>query len=1144
MSQKVNAQRLLDKLRNQRDRLVKKYEAGGEIQYAVAIGLDRIDENGDQKQDAIMSQEALTALGVTAAELFPPDTTAGGTPAIGATVDTTPGSGSNSTEYNENGSKVRDSGGDQTSTDMRAVALNNVVNGKALTMLEALRLRGTGKTVLIGGSASSGSFPFDDVECLIRLERDIEWWPRRLKPFFSDDAQDANVAGAGETTAVNRRGLSRKFTGYTGRQENELNDQFGSIWALKEGNGGLQNGMGFANLIQIYGNNQVIDLNGKNIEFTEAPSRFQGFQALVNMGNGSFNHNTTIGATNATIYCSKGGTGKLGRNNHFSIRCHKSSDLLVENINIGGPSRRDGAYFGSGLYNECSNVVWKNVTQHGTNKRISLSAMGLSHQAEMTLVEKLLGLQTTPGNQLGGSGDSRAFADSSYPWLEWPAAADVNADVGTTQGGDASGTTFNQAFGGKATLRPTIKTGSVSANEKALLLAAQSAYQGSKKNFDDVYIETHHTEGATRGDANNRTRNLNFSSSFNAAEENHYADSATFGFRAGSDVIGVHNLPSSPGGDRQSGIYIIDCTFDEQPPELIEVLSIGKPNDEEGEGGAQFKTGTESSLRMFGASNSFNPNRGLTHAMMLLNGEVVADKLGYKDAKSMRQLSTPSTMPAVDAGTGVVLSGAAQAVANSEAAEAANAGSGSTPGQWTAGPSLVPVGGAPTAFGLYKGNDLLEASLAYQTAARVLAAPGGAGTTTDGGNTIAASLGAANIDAGVLAWRKSCLDNYKDAAGNTGVLSAFHCGLSGGPTGDIIDSVANMTATRADVIVANDGVIFPYAQSKTGADQNADGTLAGAVTDKDGILAGDAANPLPRAGKYVACNLGAPSDATFKMEVFVPTESETNRPALALRLVKALTEVPVLAWEAWATLLGLDPSVGADETTARAAAVAAAGLPVGDPGSTAAENATQVYTIMGNFDGQAHTGKGNFGIRLDQISQFAIIRCNMSGHEITSLPTEKHILGDASVENLSLTASTDRPGSHMTDHNGIALTACTDGVVDGCRLENMEGIGAVTGINIQGKSDNIVVENNTLDHLEAAEVETNAHVSGTVSSYSYPVGLAVATGIRVSPGSSRITLRGNKIGEVENSADSDVNGSRVSVPSKKYSLEGDGTTVE
>lgn len=1031
---KLKSDRLYLKLASLRDSLIKKYEANGTISYDEAIGLARRDDNGQLVYTAPDDKPTLTEF----------------------------------TEYDEDGYQV---GRPVERFNLENTLKNCVIDGEQLSMMEAFAVRARNKVVTVAGkndiAHKIGTFVIGDVPCLVRLENDLNWWPSKLAPAWDTNA--INLTGTGETRVPARRGKSKFVVPYVPRVGHELNDR--SIWGLYEGKAAgpfpdKQNKFGYNNMFMFWGNNQVLDLNGHVVHFSEAPSRFAGFQSLVNLGDGSFNHNTKFGATNFSLYCSKGGLGTLGRSNHFSVRAHKSRNILVDNINIGdGKTKRSGPYFGGGIHNESSNIVWKNVRQKNMNNRVTLSATGLLARGEQVLIENLLGLLETPESWNANS--------HKYPWLQW--LDDTDNDSPTYQ-----------AFGGKQTLRPVISSAIVSPSHlRTSLEAMQASYNQLVKNYDDVYMQTHHLFSTEKDNDENGmfTPNLVFANPHNGDEGNQYGDSLSYGFRAGGAASSTGNLATEPSTEKTHDIYLIDCSFNDHA--LTPLETIHMTHIVQGEDGPEYsvmRSATGAAVDMFGPSNSFNPLKGLALSCMHLAGDTTAKVCGYESAAHMLQSTAPYTMPnTVDVnGQQVVLSTAQMAVNNMTDGE----------NNW----SLDNSDGLPSPFGLYKGNDLSEAVLAAVDAAKnlMIEYPGAAGT-------LMGTLGGTKIDAGILAWRKSMMKH-------AGLLTGCHIGLYGGPDGDIKDSDDMLTAVNTSTAHKRDGQLFPYAVKKDD----------GSVIDKDRLLIvlpgtdGKAiysyAN-LEGQRRYLASQIPSPSSTLYKFKLVVDESIEnsgTNRPALALRLVKSDDSGDVSWREAIKTLYGMPE--GTDDTTLESFNL------------TDGHNLSEPvqYSLFTGVDSQNHTAKGMFFTRFDNITNFGVFDCNMSIMESTSLPGEKHVVGDALVERLSQDADPLRPGSHVNDVHAVSINGCQNGAVSGCHIKELHSAGSVYGIEVQGKSDNIEISKNNIENLNANDVETSEYWTGKPSPFQFPIGDYSAYGIRVAENCINCKVNGNHVKNVNN----------------------------
>jgi len=361
-----------------------------------------------------------------------------------------------------------------------------------------------------------------------------------------------------------------------------------------------------------------------------------------------------------------------------------------------------------------------------------------------------------------------------------------------------------------------------------------------------------------------RTTNLVVSSPVNRVESNMYPDSVAYGFRAGHELEGVGNLARervalntvpNPNRDpallNSNDIYVTNCTFLDVDINFTEAISIGTAQH------GLFKSFNGQAMRPFGYSNSRNPAAGVSAASMLVSQAEIAELYGVTSTQSLapyNPFSLTYTHSELDTGK--------MAYDNTLEANPASA--------W-ASKSSKDVGG------LYKGNDVLEHSLATLTAVALL-------SKHFINNPILRGMNNSNMDIGILAWRKSMMDNL-------GAFTANHVGLKSGYLGDLTDRLKGTDNTT------NDGEIYAWFVSKeVGGNTRMDGTKRPVVIkDKDIDYMNSTGpskfrNTVTQA--YLASTLPEPSNTLyrFKLKFTVPGD---NTSGIMLALVKSSDNSPV-----------------------------------------------------------------------------------------------------------------------------------------------------------------------------------------------------------------------------------------------------------
>jgi len=845
---KLKGEALYQKLKSERERLVKKYESTGTIRYDEAVGLIPVGGNpGLTTAPAAVGSPLLVNTGRR--EKRVPD-------------------------YREDGALVAAAG--RVVLDLDAIKAANIADGiPSGTMMDALKKRAEGKTILLFSDDASlryGTTILGEVSCQLKLQGDIVNAIRTsIFPGFQGANSTLNgvqntglihaLPGTVEQESLSHRGFA-KPTNYRGDVE-YLKDPV-SIWSTTDASRQSIMLLGVNSEIRMWGKDQVIDLNGFRIGAHERPNRVAAFSSIIDLSDGHFAGLSSKGARNAHIYSSTG-VGRLARNNHFAIRGHFVKGLLVEGITSGDASTvNQGSYFGTAIFNDSSEIVFKDVHQEMLNKAVANSSMALSHYAQLANIELMLGYFERPSTWA----TSGAVA---CPWMKWEAIASGATDTfgnGKTTRYPVikSVSELSDLFAPTpAALPPTPTAAQQAAFDAATakkqqanldaetinfaLRAMQAAHRKSMKSADDTYIQVNtghnalNVVGANRAglpmDALQRmTSSTQIPRSANLIAQNpktsdgfRYPDSVSYGFRVGSSSEGVGPLASSRGGTVQD-IYILDCTFSGMHLSPMETIAIAAP------GKGFNKTFNGNGLRPFGYTNAQSDAASMAPSTILLSKEAIESvaKASVAEAKPVDSFDT-----------------AAKAVANYVEAGGTSA--------WT----------AKKASGLYKGNDVVEAALAAIEAAQILkkfftaAAP-------------QAQLGGAdnsNVDLGILALRKSMMKAL-------GALTANHVGLKGGYQGDIFQD---------DGTYYGYGEIYPWLEK-------ADGSLS---VDKDKILEQAAARTDRRQTvAYSAARLPDLSDSLFKLKL---VDAET------LALVTASSETPV-TYEQCVSLLGFGSGSG------------------------------------------------------------------------------------------------------------------------------------------------------------------------------------------------------------------------------------------
>ena len=621
------------------------------------------------------------------------------------------------------------------------------------------------------------------------------------------------------------------------------------------------------------------------------------------------------------------------------------------------------------------------------------------------------------------------------------------------------------------------------------MVAAQEAYRASNKNHDDAYIQISEARNknavstaAPRHDVNTfaemtRTTNLTIANPPNIAGGNYYPDSVSYGFRAGNELEGVGELAVGPATIQSEGVYLIDCSFNGMEASMMEAVSIA--SDAHG----LFKTFNGQALRPFGYSNSRDPAQGIASSSMLFSQAALAELFGRT---SVAKLAGPSA-PYVDSD----LDTAAKAFANTNQTGFTNT-----------------YADAKAVSGLYKGNDVLESSLATLSSIAIL-------SNTLPTNAILNGVNNSSMDIGILAWRKSMMNAL-------GAATACHVGLKGGRKGDI-----NYLSSPANTV--NDGEIYPWFVSKatsttvtykivklsgtSGATytfemtQNlhslavndsvtiSDGSSTGVYTVTGVGLAPTTNNYQSRATnhgvKFTVTSTGSDTallDAAVSASVSItrldgtqtPTlirdkdldffaSERTNRdrnsvaggylacqlPEPSNDLYRFVIELIDTNDENAGIYLKLKKAVSGAAVTYGDCATLLGFSAVGKNSRTSTDEV--IYRIVQNLDGQNHVHKGLFGIRFDQIRNCAAIRCKAVEYLQAGLTPEMNLISSKSYMESIGKADSLRPGSHVNDCHGISVNGSENVCIEDFEANELSGLGNMYAIEVQGACNNVSI---------------------------------------------------------------------------------------
>jgi hypothetical protein len=1060
--------------------------------------------------------------------------------------------------------------GDRTVLDFDAIKENN--NGK--TMREAFEINAKDKVVTIHDESVAldhGGILLFDVPCMLKLTdnlSNIHWGLNLIVTGRSDPYEKGTIHAVnsdGRDKVENRLFEHRgQFNNNLYKGDREWLNNPVSLWSTTDTSRQSIFNLGINSLIRMWGDNQVVDLNGFTIRHHDRPNTVAGFASVFDLSDGAFAGLSTRGCKNCHIFSSKPG-GRIGRSNHTAFRGHFVENLLVENVLVGEKDvLNSGPYFGVTMLNQSKKVVFKDVHQEQTNHHVVRSSLGLNWYSILNVHEQLFA-KFVPESQWA---QFKIF----YPWLKW----EDNILK------DSSGCDY---IDGKKTQFPIIDPSGDSDIINALL-SSHDAYKASSKNFHDMLIQANsgRNGNAPRPTGDKvlefdqlfRVTNLTVANPVNREEGNMYPDSTVYGFRAGSDTIGVGNLASEKidpwSADYKSSstdIYLVDCKFENMAFSMTEAVTVY--TDEL----STLNSFGGMGLRPLGYSNSRNPGAGLSAGSMLYSKDALACLANVKEIDSS---NTPDSHP-------VNFLDMAERVAT----------------------NFNDASNVDKYSGLYKGNDVLETALATTTAIAILKdkCPNVTMGFSVMPNPVLSGLSGDNLDIGILAWRKSVMSKI-------GASTACHIGLKGGYHGDINDRVTAKDNEKFD------GEIYPwYVKRSTSTsftkkykvkvyknEVDASGDDIGGdiiYYSPDNLDIGfealyEAANSTnfssatitvkvvrisPTKFKLYALKASGDSDNLSDYDVLIDTTDGTNTVPVNYirfefdkndenkRLPDGTVPPSVVLDKDNDYYKALDAS-GGDNLDAFRELIpdASGGYGITDLsneftfseikeafrmklengkmslvdssgdlitykqcadllGISSDEDLsgnTFEYTLLSNSDGQNHSAKGMFGIRLDQVNCCGIINCAVNGVENTGLELDQHLNNVSEEAFKSGLSDVNRPGSHHNDFHGVSINGCSDVLIEKLVIDDAITLGKVWGVEVRGQSSGVYLDDVKVDTIVAGTKygEEDPFNSNT------KVTNKPCIGVRVSDDSSKVSLSNISVRNIESSAPTEA---------KKLSIE-------
>ena len=987
--------------------------------------------------------------------------------------------------------------------DFDAISLYNESEGIIPgTMMNGLLTRGSNRVIELYNNDKCiqwGMIILGETECLLRIMDNIIFLPSNLFPIFQTSDINNNVhnedakglvhslIGKVEQYSLYQRGEYKSYN-YKGDAE-FLNNPI-SLWSHKDRTGMSTSVFGSNSFIRMYGKNQVIDLNGKEIGIHECTNIVAGFSSVITLSDGHFNSITTKSCNNCFVYSSILG-GIVSRSNHFGIIGHRCNRILLEGFDIGKDvlvAKNKGPYFGAMIFNDSNSIVCKTINHRQLNHDITRSSLGLSWYSDLTVTEILFGKNIR-------------FQDwdlysSLFPWLKWENIVPGTEDIYKN---------------GKKTVYPVIK----SISELSLIIDltgatlvyeylrdAQEAYRASSKNADDhgIQIDTIHgrnfepliNDEVVLGTQVARTTNLVVANALNREFMNLYADSTSYGFRCGKSESGTQNLAETLIPNPNTDIYVFDSIFNEFSVSLMESISLinnfGLMNALNGQ-----------SIRPFGYSNNRNPSAGIASSSMIMSSNYISNVF---HSTSPSFIAPPSIPYIIKANNDYALDTARLAFQNLNDNEKLS---------WVSPENL---------HGLYKGSDVLENSLATISAISILQ------KYFPNSSLILNGINNSNIDIGILAWRKSMMNSIQ-------ACSASNIGLYGGYKGDISDYNLNQSTPNTEF----NGEIYPWYISKNITNIIRQNVILEIINneyqltftdsfntlkinelfdiDINGVLYSSKVNRLISSTKiiieltnisfqqplntfilklvglrkdntytpsiiidkdkdyfnavnktehlretitnpYIGSKIPLPGDFLYRFKIKMVDENIPEE-GCYLYLVKTndFNQDQFVTYRECATLLGFEV-VGKQ---------------------TVDLDTIVIYRLCHNLDGQNHTHKGAFGIRMDNLQFGACVNNFINQIESNGFSPEVNLIGNKTIlTNLNVIQNL-RPGTRVNDVHGISINGCSDIDIRNNNIDFISSLGNIYGVQIYGQSNNVNISQMNTNNLNAGLIYGNILVT-------------------------------------------------------------------
>lgn len=1112
MSAKQKSEWLYKNLKAEREKLVKKYEANGYIRYDVACGMVKSEAYGLGASIADMS----VAPGNQYIFSADPTPNAGVTAGLGKEVQVYREdvvAANAATNFISGSIPVR------VVPDFDAIGVYNSEKVQVSSMKDAFEKRAANKVVLLFANdfcLRFGGILLWEVPCLLRIMDTLNPLHNGIFPQILNTGVTGRVHSLANKVEEEAMTLRGSFKPVNYRGDADWLNHPNSLWSQKDKSGQSIYLLGVNSLIRMWGRDQVIDLNGKTVNISERPNLVAGFSAIIDLADGHFSGLSSKGAYNAHIYSSTG-LARLGRNNHFAIRGHFVHRLLAEGFQSGERGLKNrGSYFGTAIFNDSTEIVFKDVHQEQLIRHVPRSSLGLSWYADLFVNELLFAKNIRSADwDLPATRPTR----TAYRWLKWtaqsstyPAAAPVVSTLSYAPSTDllSRGASDSNVFTGHTGLSvgQVIQINALVSGVATIYRARITAASDSALTLSFITVEPpilsagSITSVSLLGYDNGRQTpypiiksaselETEFSiTSAQATQLRDYLIAAQEAYRASTknadDVyiqVNVnHNRNAELGASGNRGDTNPAHVRFEEMPRTTNLVVANPPNRSEGNYYPDsmaygFRAGSAAE----GVGNLAN-NRNSTcqdvylidctfegiHTNMMeavslhgpagvyktFNGQALRP-LGYSNNRNPAAGIAASSMHVSQAAIRELLE-------LSDNADLAKALAASLP---------YAVDDIDTAAKAYTNKDQTDWKEEEKYSATQTDAEKQIHGLYKGHDVLESSLATITALAALLkyvpqpttsSFNNIALVGLNNTNLDIGILAWRQSMMNalGAYTANHVGLKGGYWGDLRDRLAAvannvkNDGEIYPWmTKANASGALRLDGTLAPTIIDKDA----DYANALA-------------VDATSARRDLI---LEATGGYVAARLPKRSNDLFKFEFE----LIDTADNFGGVKCKL-VHAVSGAAVTYAECATLLGFDSVGVnkpsgpveYVFLQNFDGQNHVHKGSFGIRFDQIANCGAIHCRVADFETVGFHPEPLFVADKETAEAVGISDPQRPASNVNDIHGLSINGVTNCYIEDFEAAKMEGLGDIYGAEVQGGSKNVEIQGLSAKTLHAGQV--------------------------------------------------------------------------